>query len=88
VYNIKSNPPKVEGVCDADGSALVMRPDDDEAVIRSRFRSYEQATRPVLDYFREAGMTIVEVDGTGRMPADMTCGICKAATFCLCPKGL
>ena len=36
VYNLASNPPRVDGVCDLDGSALVQRPDDDEATVRAR----------------------------------------------------
>jgi adenylate kinase family enzyme len=32
---------------------LVQRADDDQGVVLERLRVYQQATRPVLDYYRE-----------------------------------
>ena len=53
LYNIHSQPPLVEGVCDIDGSKLVIREDDREEVISERLAAYERQTRRVADYYRE-----------------------------------
>ena len=50
-YNIHFQRPKKEGVCDADGEALVQRPDDKEEVIRRRLEIYEEETQPVIDTY-------------------------------------
>ena len=52
LYNIHSQPPLVEGVCDVDGSKLVIREDDREEVISERLAAYETQTRQVADYYR------------------------------------
>ena len=38
VYNLASNPPLVDEVCDLDGSGLVQRPDDNEDTVRARMK--------------------------------------------------
>src|SRR5260370_40098997 len=38
IFNIYSNPPMAAGICDVDGSALVQRPDDSEAVFTERMK--------------------------------------------------
>lgn len=38
------------------------RKDDDEAVVEARFSEYEQATVPILDFMREQGIEVIEVD--------------------------
>jgi adenylate kinase len=53
LYNIHSQPPLVEGLCDIDGSKLVIREDDREEVISERLAAYERQTRRVADYYRE-----------------------------------
>jgi adenylate kinase len=62
VYNLVSQPPRVEGLCDLDGHELVVRDDDRESVIRERLDAYERQTRPVLEFFRSAGRPVYEVD--------------------------
>jgi len=52
VYNLLHQPPKVSGVCDDDGTALITRKDDQEQIVRERLRMYEAVTRPVLAYFQ------------------------------------
>jgi len=69
VYNIVSQPPKVDELCDLDGHQLIARDDDREAVIRERLEEYERQTRPVLDFFRSAGRQVVAV-GTGAEPPE------------------
>ncbi len=48
-YNIYDNPPKVEGVCDACGEALIKRKDDEEDVVKERINVYNTETAPVLN---------------------------------------
>jgi len=40
IYNIYERPPKREGICDVDGSELIHRPDDSEAVIGERLAPF------------------------------------------------
>lgn len=55
--------PHVEGVCDYCGGELRQRSDDaDEAVVRRRMTVYEEETKPVLDFFKKAGVKIVSID--------------------------
>jgi adenylate kinase len=51
IYNIYSNPPKVEGVCDFDGTVLQQRSDDTEPVFRERMNEYRAKTAHVVEYF-------------------------------------
>ena len=62
IYNIYAKPPKVDGVCDVDGAALVQRADDTEAVFVERMKSYSELTAPVVDHYRSLGR-FEEVDG-------------------------
>jgi adenylate kinase len=55
IYNIYSNPPKVAGICDVDGSTLVQRPDDSEAVFTERMKTFEALTAPVIEHYRNQG---------------------------------
>ena len=63
VYNVISNPPKVPGVCDIDGSELVHRADDAEETVRARMVEQLGPLSEVADYYREQGI-LVPVDGT------------------------
>jgi len=78
LYNIASQPPKVDGVCDLDGQTLVVREDDREEVIRERLAAYERQTTPVLDYFRREGRNLIEVDASTDPPAMVFEKICQA----------
>lgn len=62
IYNFNSHPAHVRGVCDQDGTALIVRKDDQEDVVRERLRVYESQTRPVVDYYANKGR-LYEVDG-------------------------
>jgi adenylate kinase len=54
-YNIYSKPPKVAGICDVDGSALIQRPDDSEAVFTERMKTFDAQTAPVIEHYRKQG---------------------------------
>jgi adenylate kinase len=62
IYNVYLHPPKVEGVCDLDGTNLTRRNDDTEAVFEGRMRSYEAQTAPVVEHYKSRDR-LVEVDG-------------------------
>jgi adenylate kinase len=62
IYNIYSNPPATSGLCDVDGSALVQRPDDSEAVFSERMKTFEAQTAPVIEHYRQQGR-FEEIDG-------------------------
>lgn len=76
LYSLKTNPPKVAGICDLDGTELVTRDDDRESVIRERLAEYETQTRPLLDYFRREGVPVFEVGGAGATPDEISNRIC------------
>ena len=62
IYNVYYQPPKVQGVCDCDGTPLVQRRDDTEEVIAERLKAYEQLTLPLVDYYGSRGR-LIEVNG-------------------------
>ena len=76
-YNLVSNPPKNDNVCDRDGAALVQRADDTEEVMRKRFQTYDEQTLPVMDFFRANGYRLVEVVGGNGAPEELTAKILK-----------
>ncbi len=50
-YHIKFNPPKVAGVDDVTGEALIQRDDDKEATVKKRLEVYSAQTRPLVNYY-------------------------------------
>jgi adenylate kinase len=67
IYNVYLQPPKADMVCDVEGTPLVQRADDTEAVFHERMRTYAALTAPVVEHYR-ASSRFVEVDG--EQPAD------------------
>ncbi len=61
-YHVKFNAPKVEGVCDNCDGELYQRADDTAETMQSRLNVYESSTRPLIDYYKGAGV-YVEIDG-------------------------
>jgi adenylate kinase len=55
IYNIYLKPPKVDGICDLDGTQLTRRSDDTEEVFEERMRAYEAQTAPVVEHYRTQG---------------------------------
>jgi len=73
-YNIKLNPPKVEGICDKCGAKLKQREDDsDPEAIKRRLEIYEEKTSPLVNYYEQKGVLQTETVSlkTGRMGADV-----------------
>ena len=51
VFHVELEPPKQEGVCDIDGSPLIVRDDDKPEVIRKRLETYHEKTEPLVSYY-------------------------------------
>ena len=62
VFHSKYKPPKVEGVCDIDGSPLYQRKDDKPETVKQRIEVYFKQTAPLIDYYKEKGL-LQEIDG-------------------------
>jgi adenylate kinase len=58
IYNVKSKPPKVEGVCDVCGSSIVQRDDETEEAILNRLEVYSEQTAPLIDFYRDEGLLL------------------------------
>jgi adenylate kinase len=78
LYSVSTHPPKVMGVCDLDGATLLPRDDDREPVIRERLNQYDMQTRPLLNYFRQTGVPVIEVDGAAASPPKIMRQICES----------
>ena len=50
-YHVTFNPPKVIGVDDVTGEALIQRDDDKEETVKKRLDVYSAQTRPLVDYY-------------------------------------
>lgn len=66
VYHVKNMPPKVEGVCDACGTALIQRKDDNVESISERLGAYEKVTMPILKAYEAQGKLIRVESGRQR----------------------
>jgi adenylate kinase len=65
IYNIYSKPPRNDNVCDLHPDVqLVQRADDNAETVRARLATYEEKTRPLIEYYQAAGL-LHSVDGTG-----------------------
>jgi adenylate kinase len=62
VFHVEFNPPEQEGVCDLDGSELVVRDDDEPEVIRKRLATYHEKTEPLVDYYDQRSV-LRRIDG-------------------------
>ena len=63
VFHVDFDPPKQEGVCDVDGSKLIVRDDDKPEVVQKRLQQYREKTEPLIDYYEDSGI-LQRVDGT------------------------
>jgi adenylate kinase len=50
-YHLKFNPPKVAGIDDVTGEALIQREDDKEETVKKRLDVYNAQTRPLVNYY-------------------------------------
>ena len=63
VYHVDFSPPEKEGVCDIDGSELIVRDDDNPEVIRNRLVQYHEKTAPLVDFY-DGQALLNRVDGS------------------------
>lgn len=61
-YHVKALPPKVEGVCDNCGTALVIRKDDNPETVKDRLVVYHRETEPLIKFYDSKGL-LRRVDG-------------------------
>ena len=61
VYHIKDMKPKVDEICDNDGTRLIQRPDDSLDVVANRLEAYHGQTKAVVDYYRN-NRTVYDID--------------------------
>ncbi|MGO4890138.1 adenylate kinase [Anaerobacillus sp. MEB173] len=61
-YHVIFNPPKVEGICDKDGSKLIQREDDKPETVAQRLEVNIKQTQPLIDFYTEKGY-LKNVDG-------------------------
>jgi len=62
IYHLAFNPPQKENKCDKCGSALIVREDDSEPVIRKRLSQYHEQTEPLKEYYQKQGK-LIKIDG-------------------------
>lgn len=62
VYNVRTRPPRVPGVCDLDGSPLYQRTDDTGEAVQRRLDIFFSETIQLLDYYG-GQHKLVEIDG-------------------------
>jgi adenylate kinase len=63
IYNVKSNPPAVEGVCDKCGASVTQREDETEEAISNRLNVYNEQTAPLVGFYKNEGL-LLSVDAT------------------------
>lgn len=62
IFNVVTNPSKVEGVCDVCGGRLITRSDETPEKTAVRIEWFEKEVLPMIDYYKQKGI-VEEVDG-------------------------
>jgi adenylate kinase len=62
VFHVEFNPPQQEGVCDVDGSELIVRDDDKPEVISHRLGQYHEKTEPLIEFYDHQSL-LRRIDG-------------------------
>ena len=64
IYNVYTKPPRAPGVCDFHPeSQLNHRADDYEETVKTRLATYDELTKPLLDYYEKSGR-LQKIDGS------------------------
>ena len=63
VYNIYTDRPNTDNVCDRCGAALVQRSDDEESTVRRRLQVYQEQTAPLVAYYESSVTPVHHIDG-------------------------
>ncbi|SDJ08442.1 adenylate kinase [Natribacillus halophilus] len=61
-YHVDFNPPKVDGICDVDGSELIQRDDDKPEMVEKRLDVNIEQTQPLIDFYNQKGY-LRNIDG-------------------------
>jgi adenylate kinase len=61
-YHVVSDPPRVPGICDKDGTPLIQRDDDKPEVVRARLAKQVPPMLEVIDHYERAGV-VARIDG-------------------------
>ncbi len=62
VFHVEFNPPEQAGLCDVDGSELIVRDDDKPEVIRHRLEQYHEKTAPLIEHYDSQSL-LRQIDG-------------------------
>lgn len=63
LYNVYFEPPHEDGRCDACGSELTLRADDEPATVQRRLRVYAEQTEPLIEYYGKSRTPLHHVNG-------------------------
>lgn len=58
IYNTKSKPTKVEGICDKCGSPVIQRDDETEEAISKRLDTFNAQTAPLVGFYEQEGLLL------------------------------
>lgn len=59
IYNLITDPPKNNEMCDYCNVKLIQRNDDREDVVRKRMEVYKDLTSPLISYYRTQGIFVI-----------------------------
>jgi len=65
-YHMKYNKPKIEGICDFDGTALYQRDDDKIETVQKRIQIYQDETLPLIEFYEDK-QKIININGLQHM---------------------
>lgn len=67
-YHVIFNPPKIDGIDDISGEALIIRDDDKPETVKKRLKAYHEQTKPLSGFYQklaaEGNLTFTSIDGT------------------------
>jgi adenylate kinase len=63
-FNVLTQKPKVDGVCDKCFGKVIQRSDDNPETIKQRLKVYNDQTTPLISYYKKTGV-LFETDGSG-----------------------
>ncbi len=64
VYHVTASPPRKAGLCDKDGTALVLRDDDRPENVKKRMQEYASKTEPLKRFYAQRGL-LSAIEGVG-----------------------
>ncbi|MEM4336390.1 MAG: nucleoside monophosphate kinase [Candidatus Woesearchaeota archaeon] len=62
VYNMITNPPKKDEICDICGRKIYIRNDDKPAIIKNRLKLYRKTAKPLIDFYKKKKI-LIKVNG-------------------------